>query len=136
MSKNSDNSFIYTIKFIACLFVITIHAPFDGVIGDVVFALSRFAVPFFFVISGRFLLVNRDGSYAESTQEIRAFTGKRLLALLKVTAIVYTTYLIYSLCFFLPRGWTFSYWLHDKFNAFETRTFFLFTSGRYIYDES
>ncbi len=136
MSKNSDNSFIYAIKFIACLFVITIHAPIDGVIGDVVFALSRFAVPFFFVISGRFLLVKRDGSYAESTQGIRAFTGKRLLALLKVTAIVYTTYLIYSLCFFLPRGWTFSYWLHDKFNAFETRTFFLFNSGRYIYDES
>ena len=136
MERSNDNNFIYAIKFIACLFVITIHAPFPGTFGDVTFALSRFAVPFFFAISGRFLLVKRDGSYATDTQEIRRFTGNRLIKLLKVTAIVYAFYLIFSLCYFLVKGWSFGYWLHDKFNAFETRTFFLFNSGRYIYDES
>lgn len=136
MERSNDNGFIYTIKFIACLFVITIHAPFPGTFGDVVFALSRFAVPFFFAISGRFLLVKRDGSYAGNTTEIRKFTKDRLIKLLKITAIVYACYLIFSLCYFLSKGWTFGYWLHDKFNAYETRTFFLFNSGRYIYDES
>ena len=136
MDRSNDNNFIYALKFIACLFVITIHAPFPGVFGDVVFSLSRFAVPFFFAISGKFLLVKRDGSYAESTKEIRKFTKNRLIKLLKVTAIVYACYLIFSLCYFLPKGWSLGYWLHDKFNAFETRTFFMFNSGRYIYDES
>ena len=136
MDKNNDNSFIYAIKFIACLFVITIHAPFPGVFGDVVFTLSRFAVPFFFAVSGKYLLVKRDGSFACSTGEIRSFTAARLKKLLAITAVVYATYLIFSLCYFIPKGWTFGYWLHDKFNLFETRTFFLFNSGRYIYDES
>ncbi len=136
MDKSNDNSFIYAIKFIACLFVITIHAPFEGTFGDVIYALSRFAVPFFFAISGRFLLVKRDGSFAGDTAEIRKFTKNRLIKLLKMTAIVYSCYLIYSLCFFHFKGWSFGYWFHDKFNAYETRTFFLFNSGRYIYDES
>ena len=136
MERTNDNSFIYALKFIAGLFVITIHAPFPGAFGDVVFALSRFAVPFFFAVSGRYLLTKRDGSHAQTTQEIRSYTGKKLVKLLKITAVVYATYLIFSLCYFLPKGWTFAYWLHDKFNAFESRTFFMFNSGRYIYDES
>ena len=136
MERKNDNDFLYAIKFIACLFVITIHAPFPGLFGDIVYSLSRFAVPFFFAVSGRFLLVKRDGSYAENTQEIRSYTSGRLIKLLKITGAVYLTYLIYSLCYFIPKGWTFGYWLHDKFNLFETRTFFLFNSGRYIYDES
>ncbi|WP_022765705.1 acyltransferase family protein [Butyrivibrio sp. XPD2006] len=136
MERNNDNSFIYALKFIACLFVITIHAPFPGVFGDIVYSLSRFAVPFFFAVSGRYLLVKRDGSYAQNAQEIRSYTLGRLIKLLKITGVVYLTYLIFSLCYFIPKGWTFKYWLHDKFNLFETRTFFLFNSGRYIYDES
>ena len=136
MNRLNDNSFIYAIKFIACLFVITIHAPFPGTFGDVIYALSKFAVPFFFAISGRFLLVKRDGSYAKNTVEIREFTKYRLIKLLKVTAIVYACHLFFSLCYFLSKGWSFGYWIHDKFNAFETRIFFLFNSGRYIYDES
>ena len=136
MNKTNDNGFIYAIKFIACLFVITIHAPFPGILGDVVGAISRFAVPFFFAISGRFLLVKRDGTYAENTQEIREFTKKRLLKLLKITAIVYACYLVFSRLFFILKGWSFGYWLHDKFNLTELRTFLLFNSGRYVYDES
>ncbi len=136
MDKSNENSFIYAIKFIACLLVITIHAPFEGTFGDVIYALSRFAVPFFFAISGRFLLVKRDGSFAGDTAEIRKFTKNRLIKLLKMTAIVYSCYLIYSFCFFHFKGWSFGYWLHDKFNAYETGIFLLFNSGRYIYDES
>ena len=136
MERNNDNSLIYAIKFIACLFVITIHAPFPGVFGDIVFSLSRFAVPFFFAVSGRYLLVRRDGSYAQSTAEIRSFTAKRLKKLVIITAVVYATYLLFSLCFYIPKGWTLQYWLHDKFNLVETRTFFLFNTGRYIYDDS
>ena len=136
MKRANDNNFIYAIKFIACLFVITIHAPFPGAFGDVVYSLSRFAVPFFFAVSGRFLLTKRDGSYAESTEEVRSFTKAKLFKLLKVTAVVYAVYLVFSLCYFIPKGWTFMYWLHDKFNAHETINFLLFNTSRYIYDES
>ncbi len=136
MDKNRSNSFIYAFKFIACLFVITIHARIPGVFGDMIFSVSKFAVPFFFAVSGRFLLTKRDAPLADNTKEIREVVLKRLKKLLKITGIVYLSYTIFSLCYYLPKGWTLGEWLKDKYNAFESSRFFLFNSSRYIYDDS
>lgn len=43
-------------KLIAACFVVCIHAPFPGKLGDIVMCLGRFAVPFFFAVSGYFSL--------------------------------------------------------------------------------
>ncbi len=136
MEKKQTNSFIYALKFIACLFVITIHARIPGVFGDMIFSVSKFAVPFFFVVSGRFLLTKRDAPAAATTKEIRETVTQRLYKLLKITGIVYLSYTIFSLCYYLPKGWSIQDWLKDKYNAFESSRFFLFNSSRYIYDDS
>ncbi len=133
-----DNRFIYSMKFIACLFVITIHAPFDGVFGDITGCISKFAVPFFFAVSGRFLLTNHDNVYEviTDTDAVRRKVTASLIKLIRMTGIVYLVHLVYSLVMHLAYGSTFTEWLTMKFNPFEAGVFFLFNSGRFIYDDS
>ena len=136
MEKAKDNRFIYAMKFIACLFVITIHARIPGEVGAFVFSLSRFAVPFFFAISGRYLLYDHANGPVTDIEGIRAKTKKSLLRLLKTTGGVYLIHLLFSFCFHMIKGFTVPEYLQSKFNLFETRNFFLFNSGKYIYDGS
>lgn len=42
------------IKGIACMFVVFMHCEFPGIFGTAVQAVSRFCVPFFFMVSGYF----------------------------------------------------------------------------------
>ena len=83
----NQNRFLYTVKLIACLAVITIHAKFPDPFGDYVAALARFAVPFFFAVSGRYLL-----SGADTSGEIRSRASRSLKKTLKITVIVYLIY--------------------------------------------
>lgn len=54
--KSRENSTIYFFKAIACLCVIAIHAPLPNVCGGgVIIHFARFAVPFFFIITGFFV---------------------------------------------------------------------------------
>ena len=134
MNSTSENRFIYSMKFIACLFVITIHAPFPGFFGEIISCISRFAVPFFFATSGRFLLRGSEGGTITGTGLVRKKTGSSLLKLLKVTGIVYVIYLLFSLIIHFFYGYSFKDWFTSKFNLFEARNFFLFNSGQFIYD--
>ncbi len=136
MEKSLDNRFIYAVKFIACLFVITIHARIPGTFGDLIFSTARFAVPFFFAVSGRFLLSNHGNGPILEVSDIRNKTGKALVKLLKITGIVYLIHFVFSFCFHMIKGYSIREYLGLKFNIFETRDFILFNSGRYIYDPS
>ncbi len=132
----TENRFLYALKLIGSLFVITIHAPFGGTVGDVIMSMARFAVPFFFAVSGRFLLVSRDGSIVQETSEIRSKVKGSLIKLIRMTAAVYLIHLVFSMAVNIKGGMSFSEWLTMKFNPFEARAFFLFNSGRFIYDGS
>ena len=131
-----DNQFIYGMKFIACLFVITIHAPFPGLFGGVIGCIAKFAVPFFFAVSGRYLLNGDNPDILSDAGGIRKRALRALRKLLKVTALVYVIYLSFSLLVHFLNGYTFIDWLSEKFNLFEARNFILFNSGRFIYDWS
>ena len=48
------NSCLDFLKGIACMFVVFMHCEFPGIIGIAVQAISRFCVPFFFMVSGYF----------------------------------------------------------------------------------
>ena len=136
MSVKNENRFIYAVKFIACLFVITIHAPFPGKFGDVVGAASRFAVPFFFAVGGRFLLTNGQDLTLTDVGDIRKRTRIRLKRLLKVTAVVYLVYLCFSFFFYLSIGESLKEWFSGKYNLTEFMNLVLFNSGRFIFDAS
>ena len=53
-TKNIDS--LNCAKGIACIFVILIHCTFPGIVGEMLRAIARFAVPLFFTVTGYFLL--------------------------------------------------------------------------------
>lgn len=136
MDRTLDNRFIYAVKFLACLFVITIHARIPGAFGDFIYSAARFAVPFFFAVSGRFLLYDAKKGPVTDVKGIRTRAIKATVKLLKVTGIVYIIHLAFSFWFHMIKGYTVSEYLQFKFNLFETINFLLFNSGKYIYDGS
>ena len=136
MGKSTENRFIYAIKFMACIFIVTTHARFTGPLWNIVFAIDHCCVPFFLAVSGRFLLYNRGMSNIYDTATIRLKTKNSLIRLLKITGVVYLVHLIFSFCFYMANGSTVLEWLTMKFNPGEATVFFLFNSGRFIYDGS
>ncbi len=133
-SQNKQgNNFLYSVKFIAAMAVIMIHTRFPGKAGEAIDAIARFAVPFFFALSGRFLLKAGE----QTTSEIRKSTAKSLKKLLIATGIAYAGYTLFSLTYHLTiLGENVKTWLISKYNLGEARWFLLFNSGRFIYDES
>ena len=136
MERKSENRFIYAIKFIACIFIVTTHARFSGPLWNIVFAIDHCCVPFFLAVSGRFLLYNRGMSNIYDTATIRLKTKKSLLRLLKITGVVYLVHLVFSFCFYMAQKTPVLEWLKMKFNPYEAWVFFMFNSGRFIYDGS
>ncbi len=126
-----QNRFLYSIKLIACLAVITIHAKFPDPVGGYIAALARFAVPFFFAVSGRYLL---SGVY--TTGEIRAKAARSLVKIVKTTAVVYAIYQLYSLIYHLIIKADLPAVFADRFNAASIKRFILFNTSMVIYDGS
>ena len=54
MKQKQYNYCLDFIKGFACIFVVLMHCEFPGVTGVAVQAISRFCVPFFFMVSGYF----------------------------------------------------------------------------------
>lgn len=76
-------------KGIACLFVVWMHCEFPGRTGVVVQAISRFCVPFFFMVSGFF-------SGNTSTNVIRGGGNKKIKHILKLTLWASLFYLVWA----------------------------------------
>ncbi len=132
----SENRFIYAVKLLACFAVITIHVRFPGEFGNYCFALARFAVPFFFAVSGRFLLAAGQKVSEGETSFIRRRTLRALSKICRTTLHVYLVYLIFSIVYHILNGISLKEWFSSKFNPGEAINFFLFNSGRFIYDPS
>ena len=57
------NSCLDFFKGIACICVVFMHCEFPGVVGTIVQAISRFSVPFFFMVSGYFCFYSNEQEY-------------------------------------------------------------------------
>lgn len=60
-SSQEKNKTIDFFKAIACIGVVLIHCRFPGAVGVIVRTVARFAVPFFTMISGFYLIQTKDG---------------------------------------------------------------------------
>ncbi|WP_196804915.1 acyltransferase family protein [Butyrivibrio sp. AE3009] len=118
-------------KLIACLAVITIHVRFPDPFGQYVKAIARFAVPFFFAVSGRYLL---SGVYTTGGIRSRAF--RSLKKTIGITVIVYTVYLLYSVLYHVLVGAKLSEVFAGRFNPGSIKRFLIFNTGTVIYDDS
>lgn len=118
-------------KLIACLAVITIHVRFPDPFGQYVAALARFAVPFFFAVSGRYLLCG-----AVETGEIRSRAFRALKKIFKTTVIVFAIYQLYSVFYHVLVGAELSEVLRGRFNPGSIKRFLAFNAGTVLYDDS
>ena len=118
-------------KLIACLAVITIHVRFPDPFGQYVMAIARFAVPFFFAVSGRYLL---SGAYTAGEVRSRAF--RSLKKTLIVTAIVYAVYQLYSVFYHILVGAKLTEVYAERYNLASLKRFLSFNSGTVLYDDS
>lgn len=132
----SENRFIYAVKLLACFAVITIHVRFPGDFGNYCFALARFAVPFFFAVSGRFLLTAEKKSSEGENAFVRRRSLRALSRICRITVITYSVYLAFSFIYHMVQGISATEWFSSKFNPGEAFNFIFFNSGRFIYDSS
>ena len=88
------NHTLELLKLFASYMVVFIHVLFYGKMGIVVDALARFAVPFFFLVSGYY-------SYKISLEKIKKRI-KKLLVLLISSAVCYTVFEIVKLLKYNP----------------------------------
>ena len=77
------------IKGIACIFVVFMHCEFPGMLGVAVQAISRFCVPFFFMVSGYYCYKNNIVSLSERKRKV--------LHILKITIYASLFYVLFAL---------------------------------------
>lgn len=95
------NQSIDLAKLIASFFILFIHAPFPGTFGNGIASLSRFAVPFFFAVSGYF-------SFRISAKKI----ARRIWYVLRLELIGIFLYLLWRSGYTLYTGGSLpAYWL-------------------------
>lgn len=82
------------IKGIACIFVVFLHCEFPGILGIAVQAISRYCVPFFFMVSGYYCYKNIPVSIEERKKKVRH--------ILEITIISSLFYILFAL---------FQYWI-------------------------
>lgn len=78
------------LKGIACIFVVFMHCEFPGLMGTAVQAISRFCVPFFFMVSGYFC-------FKPLIPGERSSISKKLLHIGKITLFASLVYLVFVL---------------------------------------
>ena len=108
---NTRNKFLDLIKWLACFLVIVIHTKGFGVAYEYELALTRWAVPFFFTLTGIYFFKNDL-----STENIRVQAKNKTIKYLKLLLIVDFVYLYYSLIWYLCTGFTIQEWLKLKFS--------------------
>ena len=89
IAKNPYNYCMDFLKGLACIFVVFIHVKFPGIFGQAVQAVARFAVPFFFMVSGYFY-------YRPNYQGVIG-GGKKILHILKIFFFAYLFYIIVAI---------------------------------------
>ena len=85
--KKTRNPAIEICRLIASFFVVFIHYGFPGEFGEVINCLARFAVPFFFVVSGYF--VYHADAFA---------VKKRMIGILKLNIYATLLYVLWGAC--------------------------------------
>lgn len=114
MKKNNTLDFIRTI---ACVLVVFIHISFPGDFGYYVSAIARFAVPFFFMVSGYF-------AYKENGNGLHIFKQLKKIILLALLSV--SLYFIFSYIISIyTRNLNF---IQDTFNFQNLKYFVLFNS--------
>ena len=123
--KESDYFYIW--KALCCCLVIVIHYPFPGTAGEMILAIARISVPFFFAVSGWYLF--RDGDEKEQLEQLRS----KLLKTVRLTLRVGVICIAFAAAVSLPEGKiSAGEWFAERFNIFEILHLLVFDYGKML----
>ena len=97
-TRPKQYNLIDAMRLIAAFFVVTIHVPFPGDFGNIVIAVARFAVPFFFAVSGFF-------SYYEDNSVISGKIWHKIKHIFTLTIGSFCLYLFFNIIVNALNGW-------------------------------
>lgn len=89
MEQKQYNYCLDWIKGIACIFVVFLHCEFPGILGIAVQAISRYCVPFFFMVSGYYCYKSSHVSLAKRKRKV--------IHILKITIYASLFYILFAL---------------------------------------
>lgn len=120
--KKKQYTLINAMRLIAAFFVVAIHIHFPGGFGNVVIAVARFAVPFFFMVSGFF-------SHYENRDVVSGKMKHKILHTTSITAGSILLYIVYKCAMNFFAG-TLSEYLNGQFNLSSAFEFIVFNQVR------
>ncbi|MBS6921960.1 MAG: acyltransferase [Lachnospiraceae bacterium] len=87
---NERNHTLNYIKALACFCVLMLHCGFPGIIGKFIYGPSRFAVPFFFMVSGYYV-------YSQNTSKVLSKLPRKIKHIAVLLVGAECTYLIWHI---------------------------------------
>jgi len=120
MKRQPKNRFLYMIKGIACMAVVLLHVSLPSPISAAVRALARFAVPIFFMITGRYMPSDR------------AALCRRLKKTVLLTANVWLVCMAWSVGYMWLSG-NLGEWIRTHFTRGEWLRLVVYNSGKCIF---
>ena len=110
MNEHMRNRCISTLKGIACILIVLIPCKFPGVIGELVVALARPAVFYFFMVSGYFV-------YAEDNNKFANKVRRQSYKVIKLTIVCFVVSFLWRILYaFIGDAWTIQDVIHSIFN--------------------
>lgn len=98
MNNNKDYNYCLDfIKGIACMFVVFMHCEFPGLTGVAVQAISRFCVPFFFMVSGFFCFKPFIKGESQTKNHNSQLIRKKVAHIGRITIYASLFYIVYAL---------------------------------------
>lgn len=91
------NQRLNIVKAIACASVIVLHCPFPGIVGKILYGFARFAVPFFFMVSGYFV-------YADDAEKVISRLPRKIMHIIRLLVVSEIIYFIWHCV---------QYWIQD-----------------------
>lgn len=107
-------------KIIAAYAVIFLHVHYPGISGDMINILMRFAVPFFFLVSGYFCYSNKGNINQKMPAKIRH--------ILKLTVFSLIFYIVWGFLYRMSKGEDAIQWVGDLVQKQYIREFILYNS--------
>ena len=126
MNGHRTISGIYLIRGVCCILVVLIHCTFPGMFGEIIKAVARSAVPFFFITTGYFLYRNN-----REQQKIKLkYNIKKIFRLTITVGFVYI--ILRSIISILENGGTVFNWLYSNIGKKDIIYFIVFNRCVFI----
>lgn len=122
---HTRNNTIDLLRIITCPFILLIHCPLPGELGQTIIRFGRFGVPFFLLLSGWF-------SYKKSPEQMIHHAKKKLIDTVKLLGTFAVAYFIFHSLSSIMSGEMAFEWITDYLNLYTFVNLILFNRALFF----